>query len=85
MTWENFNYSTNPFFLRSEFDSANSFGIPDVPKAKFTEDELRNLLMLGYKKDDGKHSERIVHFFLYDYNFEKVWNNPELYLKPLSK
>ena len=24
--------------------------------------------------DDGKHSERIVHFFLYDYNFEKVWN-----------
>lgn len=88
MTLENFNYRTNPLFLRNEFDSANSFGILDVPKTKFTEDELRNLIMLGLnqlKKDDGKHSERIVHFFLYDYNFEKVWNNPELYLKPLSK
>ena len=88
MTLEKFNYRTNPLFLRNEFDSANSFGIPDVPKAKFTEDELRNLLMLGFnqlKKDDGKHSERIVHFFLYDYNFEKVWKKPELYLKPLSQ
>ena len=72
--------------FRHEFDSANSFDIPDVPKAKFTENELRNLLMLGFnqlKKDDGKHSERIVHFFLYDYNFEKVWDKLELYLKPL--
>ncbi len=50
MTLENFNYRTNPLFLRNQFNSANSFGIPDVPKAKFTDDELRNLLMLGFNQ-----------------------------------
>lgn len=57
MTLENFNYRTNPLFLRNQFNSANSFGIPDVPNAKFEEEELRNLLMLGFnqlKKDNGK-------------------------------
>lgn len=88
MTLENFNYRTDPLFLRNEFDSANSFGIPDIPKAKFVKEELNNLLLLGFnqlKKDNGMHSERIVHFFLYDYNFEKVWDNPKLYLKSLSQ
>ena len=88
MTLENFNYRTDPLFLRNQFDSANSFGIPDIPKPEFTEDELKNLLLLGFnqlKKDNGKHTERIIHFFLYDYNFEKIWSNPELYLKSLSQ
>lgn len=88
MTLENFNYRTDPLFLRNQFDSANSFGIPDIPKPEFTEDELKNLLLLGFnqlKKDNGKHAERIIHFFLYDYNFEKIWSNPELYLKSLSQ
>ena len=67
MTLENFNYRTDPLFLRNQFDSANSFGIPDIPKPEFTEDELKNLLLLGFnqlKKDNGKHTERIIHFFL---------------------
>ena len=41
MTLENFNYRTDPLFLRNQFDSANSFGIPDIPKPEFTEDELK--------------------------------------------
>lgn len=68
MILENFNYRTNPLFLRNQFNSANSFGIPDVPKAKFTDDELRNLLMLGFnqlKKDNGgMRNELFISFYM---------------------
>ena len=36
------------------------------------------------KGDAGTHKNRIVHFFLYDYEFEKVWKNPEPYLSLLK-
>ncbi len=88
MTLENFNYRTNPLFLRNQFKSDNKFGIPDIPKIKFGDNELKDLLLLGFnqlKRDNGKHAERIIHFFLYDYNFEKVWSNPKPYLKNIIK
>lgn len=36
-------------------------------------------------RDRGKHSDRIVHFFLYDYNFEKVWTKPSEQINMLSE
>lgn len=41
---------------------------------------MQNLRLLGFdqiKRDEGKHRNRMVHFFLYDYKFEKIWDNPE--------
>jgi hypothetical protein len=35
------------------------------------------------KKEFGKRS--ITHFFIYDYQFERVWKRPDLYVKPLKK
>ena len=38
--------------------------------------DFDDLLLLGFdraKTDDGKHRDRMVHFFLYDYKFERVW------------
>jgi hypothetical protein len=35
------------------------------------------------KKELPKRS--ITHFFIYDYQFERVWKRPELYVKPLKK
>ena len=46
MTLENFNYRTNPLFLRNQFKSDNKFGIPDIPKIKFGDNELKD--SLGY-------------------------------------
>lgn len=88
MTLENFNYRTNPLFLRNQFDSDNTFGIPKIPKVEFNDDELADLRMIAFnlvKSDKDNHYERIVHFFIYDYNFESMWKNPKKYLKMLSK
>lgn len=88
MTLENFNYRTNPLFLRNQFTSSNSYGIPEIPKSEFCDDDFKDLRLLAFnnaKSDNGKHSERIVHFFLYDYNFESVWKNPEKFIGILSK
>lgn len=88
MTLENFNYRTNPLFLRNQFDSDNKYGIPKIPMANFDDTELSNLRLLAFNQlssDNGKHSERMVHFFLYDYNFEKVWTKPSKYLEMFSK
>jgi len=88
MTLENFNYRTNPLFLRNQFISSNSYGIPEIPKSEFCDDYFKDLKLLAFnsaKSDNGKHCERFVHFFLYDYNFESVWKNPEKIIEVLSK
>lgn len=88
MTLENLNYRTNPMFLRNQFNSSNLYGIPDIPKAEFTDEDFKDLRLLAFnqtKSDDGLHNERIVHFFIYDYNFENVWKDTEKYVELLSK
>lgn len=88
MTLENFNYRTNPMFLRNQFPSSNIYGIPNVPKVEFDDDELAELRLIAFnqsKSDNGLHNERIVHFFLYDYNFENIWKTPEKFVELLSK
>lgn len=81
MTLENFKYRTDPLFLRDRFSKqADIFGIPIIPKPFFSHEELQNLRLLSFdqvKRDEGKHRNRMVHFFLYDYKFEKIWDNPE--------
>ncbi len=81
MTLENFNYRTNPMFLRNQFSSDNDYGIPTLPKATLGDEETESLMLISFnsiKSDDARNSERFVHFFLYDYNFEKLWTKPRL-------
>lgn len=88
MTLENFNYRTNPLFLRNQFDSDNNYGIPIIPLSHFENNELLDLKLIAFNRlpgDNGKHSERIVHFFLYDYNFEKLWKKPHGQVDLLAK
>lgn len=84
MTLENFNYRTNPLFLRNQFAAnASVFGIPTVPKPSVKPSDVDNLRLLRFdevKRDNQKHINRMVHFFLYDYNFEKIWQKPQLYV-----
>lgn len=44
---------------------------------------LENLSLIGYDKIGNSSSESIVHFFLDDYKFESLWNNPELRIEKL--
>ncbi len=61
-------------------------GIPIIPKPYFSHEEVQNLRLLGFdqiKRDEGRYRNRMVHFFLYDYKFEKIWEDPKLFVELL--
>ena len=86
MTEENYNYRTSPLFLRNQFKGSGEFNIPVIPKSDFSEEDLENLLLIGFDraKNDLKNLNRMVHFFLYDYKFEKIWQHPDDYVDKLK-
>ncbi|MBR5452197.1 MAG: DUF4417 domain-containing protein [Clostridia bacterium] len=89
MTLENYNYRTDPLFLRNQFDqvSHGKYKIPIIPKAEFSNEDFLDLLLIGFDKakaNDINFTDRMVHFFLYDYNFEGIWKNPDKYIEKLK-
>lgn len=48
MTEENFNYRTDPMFLRNQFNTAGNYGIPIIPKHDFENDDSDDLRLIGF-------------------------------------
>lgn len=72
-------------FLRYQFQSDGTFELPMIKKQK---PELKELTLIGYdqiKPGDRVNVSSFVRFFLDDYKFEVIWNNPEPRLKKLSQ
>ncbi len=87
MAIENFEYRTDPYFLRNTLQGTGKYDMPLIPRFKATSDDFTNLKLIGFdrvKSDDTKHFGRMVHFFLYDYKFEKLWKNPDKYVEVLK-
>lgn len=87
MTEENYQYRTSQAMLRNQFEGEGAFQIPIIPKASFNDEDFRELLLIGFDRarpDDKKNRERMVHFFLYDYKFERVWKDAEKDLERLK-
>lgn len=80
MTSEEFR--KNPLVLRNHFDGQGIFQLPLVKKSNV---DLSNIQLLGYDKLSNNQYEKIVHFFLDDYKFEAIWNNPDDRIERLSK
>ena len=88
MTQENYNYRTSQIMLRNKFPGKDKWQIPIIPRFKAKPDDFSNLLLIGFDKtnlEDVKHLDRMVHFFLYDYRFERVWKSPDADLERLSR
>ncbi len=88
MTEENFNYRTSPFLLRNQFKGTGIFKIPIIPKAQFSDVEFQDLLLIGFDRtnlENNNNLDRMVHFFLYDYKFERVWKNPDTDIEKLKR
>ena len=78
MTEENYQYRTSQTMLRNQFGGEGTFQIPIIPKSEFAEEDFRDLLLIGFDRaraDDEKNRDCMVHFFLYDYKFERVWKD----------
>lgn len=88
MTEENYKYRTSPFLLRNQFAGYGKFKIPVVPKFQPREGDLDGLRLIGFDKtklEDQSYLNRMVHFFLYDYKFERVWKNPDADIEKLKR
>lgn len=88
MTEENYNYRTSPLFLRNQFAGDGEFKIPIIPKAEFSDEDFKDLLLIGFDRtniESDNHLDRMVHFFLYDYKFERVWKNPDNDIERLKR
>ncbi len=80
MTEENYNYRTSQSLLRNQFPGKGKLQIPVIPKFVERLGDFDDLLLIGFDKthlEDQNHLDRMVHFFLYDYRFERVWKNPD--------
>ena len=87
MTEENYNYRTSQTLLRNQFPGKGKLQIPIIPKFQEMPGDFDDLLLIGFDKthlEDQNHLNRMVHFFLYDYRFERVWKNPDSDIEELS-
>ena len=88
MTEENYNYRTSQALLRNQFPGKGRLQIPIIPKFQEKPGDFDDLLLIGFDKthlEDQTHLDRMVHFFLYDYRFERVWKNPDSDIEKLSR
>ena len=88
MTEENYNYRTSQSLLRNQFPGKGKLQIPIIPKFQEKPGDFDNLLLIGFDKthlEDQNHLERMVHFFLYDYRFDRVWKSPDNDIEKLSR
>ena len=72
-------------FLRNQFKGEAIFEIPVVKKQHVN---VETVTLIGYdhvKPEEKEFTNAMVHFFLDDYKFEVLWNNPEPRIKKLAQ
>ena len=69
----------------SQFEGVGKYDIPEMYPVHI--DDLENIPLQGFNFAlTEKHPENIgVHFFLHDYQFERVWKYPDRYVDVLKK
>lgn len=77
-------FRNNPMFLRNQFKSDNQLGIPIIKKQHV---DFENINLIGYSQisPNQDYYDSFVHFFMDDYKFEALWNNPEKRISKLRK
>lgn len=81
------NYREQRAYLNCEkrvFDGVGEF---DIPEIKPVDVDLDGAELIGFNQalTTTKPENKIVHFYVDDYQFERVWSSPERYLELLSR
>lgn len=78
-----YEYRNDPLFLRNQFKSVGMFKLPLVKKQEIS---LEDVKLIGYDKiNQSKDYDKILYFFLDDYRFESIYNNPEKKIETLKR
>ena len=56
----------------------------EFPPIRGTTEIPEGLLGFNFAKTSNKHNQTI-HFYVHDYQFERVWSKPDVYIKMLSR
>ena len=81
------NYRNTRCYLNCEKHIFDGIGEFDSPVIEPFDMDIENVPLIGfnYAKTDKEPEKKIVHFYLDDYQFERVWNNPDIYLSVLQR
>jgi len=75
--------------VRNEFlyqgKSAGKYDFPVIRKQNIDIEKIKFLSYSDAKKNDNENKDKTIHFFTYDWKFEKVYLNPEEELKKLGQ
>lgn len=75
--------------VRNEFlyqgKSAGKYDFPIIKKQNIDIEKIKFLSYSDIKKGDNENKDKTIHFFTYDWKFEKVYSNPEEELEKLSR
>ena len=79
--------NSSSIFLNCEKCVFDGVGKYEVPTIKPFDMDIENVPLLGfnYALAEKEPQDKIVHFYLDDYRFECVWNNPDNYLDALRR
>lgn len=73
---------------RAQYPGVGSFDIPEI-YPEYELPKVQEWIGFNYVKSDKRSKEEKahtgVHFFIDDYQFERIWNNPELYVDVLEQ
>ena len=69
----------------AQFDGVGEYGIPEMLPVHI--DDLQNIPLQGFNfaLKEKNPQDKGVHFFLHDYQFERVWNYPDRYVDVLKR
>lgn len=69
---------------KAKFNGVGYYDIP-VIEPVYELPEIKQWISFNYVLSDDKPEGKAVHFFIDDYQFERIWNNPENYVEKLKQ
>lgn len=68
----------------SQFNGVGKYDIPQLDPV-YKLDEIEEWIGFNYVLSDNNPKGKAVHFFIDDYQFERLWNNPDRYVEKLKQ
>lgn len=69
---------------KAQFDGVGKYDIPQLAPV-YELPEIKEWIGFNYVLSDDEPEGKAVHFFIDDYQFMRLWNNPEAYVEKLKR
>ena len=69
---------------KAQYEGSGKYDIPEL-KPVYSLPEIKEWISFNYVLSDKDPKGKAVHFFIDDYQFERIWNNPENYIEKLKQ